>query len=226
MANYTLTINMDNETVDELMQQGRHLLAFKAVKAVQGAPGRPLVWFRTDAYSLGTTIGWMQDYKAYDSLDEPVPHAHIHVTASQPADLGDVFTIVDAHGGGEVTPGGKAGAITIRSNVTTRFTAGISQKNDAGFAPVCAFPLQLGFTNFLTPVEKVLVMFAPNPVETSTVIVRAISPGLLVNFADETDRAVSYNMLHGWDCGGAPWCKPIEAGADLTSLLIETSASD
>lgn len=226
MANYTLTINMDNATIDELMQQGRHLLAFKAVKAAQGAPARPLVWFRTDAYSLGTMTGWTQNYRVYDSLDELQPHAHIHISASQPADLGDIFTIVEAHGWGEVTHGGDAGAITIRSNVTTRFTCGISQENDGGFAPVCAFPIHLGFTNSLTPVERVLVMFATDEVDTGTVIVQSISPGLLVDFADENDRAVIYNINTGWDCGRASWCEPVELGADLTSLLIETSASD
>jgi hypothetical protein len=224
MPDYTLNIEMDENTVNEQASQGMHLFAFKAVKGPADGSGQPLVWYKTDAYGPSTQITWEKRIEAYASLDEAIPGGRIHASASYPVELGDTFIIESEHATGEVKHEGTAGAVTIRSEVHNPLTCGISQVNDVGLAPICAFPINFQFTNLFTPVEKVLVMFASDPSDLGTVIVRSFNSGLLVDLTDAPDqtRTVTFG-IDGWSCGGATWCLPIPSDADLTSLLIEPS---
>jgi hypothetical protein len=223
MASYNLNISMDGETVEKLESMGMHLYAFKAVKAT-GNAGRPLVWFRSDTFSLNTQVNWRVEYQAYSSRNEIVPNGQIVSSAAYPADLGQTFTITGTRGTGEVTQAGDPRAITIRSAVETRFSCGVSQKNDNGYAPICALPIFNGFADVIVPVEKVLVMFASDTVNTGTVITKAYSPAVLVDLTGVTSRTVSYSIDKKWSWGGATWARGVEADADLVPLLIEPSA--
>jgi hypothetical protein len=223
MANYNLTIRMDDDTIAQLESMGMQLYAFKAVKAT-GNAGRPLVWFSTDTFSQSTQVNWREEYQAYSSRSEIIPNGQIVASAAYAADLGQTFSITGTRGTGEVTQSGDPRAITIRSAVATRFSCGISQKNDTGYAPICALPIFNGFADVFVPIEKVLVMFASDQVNTGTVITRAYSPAVLVDLTGVTTRTVDYTIDGGWSWGGATWGKGVAANTDLVPLLIESSA--
>ncbi|HEX6038080.1 hypothetical protein [Longimicrobium sp.] len=183
------------------------------------------MWFRTDSFSQATQVNWRVDYQAYSSRSEIIPNGQIVASAAYPADLGNTFTIESPRGTGSVTQAGDARAITIHNNVETRFSCGISQKNDAGYAPICALPIFNGFDDVFVPVEKVLLMFATDEVNTGTVILKAYSPAVLVDLTGVTTRTVNYSIDKKWSWGGAPWAHAVAGGEDLVPLLIESSAT-
>lgn len=217
----TLKIEMDAATVKALKERGRELYAFKAVEASLGG-GMPVVWLRSDTYSSpATEVRWTAEYEAYDSQTTVVSGGQITASVSYGVRLGDIFTITSLNGTGTVTGGGNPDAVTIIDGVAEPFACGISQKVGSGVSPICAFPIDDRLTALLTPVEKVLLMFADDDLSTGTAITRAPGPGVLVDFTGAATRSVTYSIDAGWEWGDEPWATAVPRGDDLVPLLIE-----
>jgi hypothetical protein len=231
MADFTLRIDMDDHTVEHLAASGMSLFVFKAVEAAGSDGGRPLTWIKSGQFGQQMTVTWEKQFQAYASTDDIEVDHRVVASNPYPMNLGDTFTINSQHGTGEVRPGGHPGAVTIKNEVgNSRFTCGISQMGNGGFAPVCAFPIFYEMTDLIAPVETVLVMFASDGFDTGTVIIQAFASAFLVDFTDPAaqtvpERTVMYNIRTGWDAGEVPWARPVEEGADLVSLLIQPSAT-
>lgn len=223
-TNYGIAIDMSDETVTALSNGGFYLYAFKGVQTTMKG-GAPTVWFKTNTYSVSTDISWAEQYQAYSSKSVLVPNGQIKASAAYNVDLGQTFNINSEKGTGEVVQGGVDGAISIRNNTQTQFTSGISQVVDGKASPLCAFPQYGNNLNVMAPIQKVLLMFSTQPVNTGTVIYQAYSAGGLFDLTGVTERQVSYDINKGWDWGGGAWGKQIAAQASLVPLLIESSAS-
>jgi hypothetical protein len=212
--------------VARLASLGFHLHAFKAVQA--NTAGAPLVWFSLspDDYSEKTQIAWQVQYEAYTSRSKIIPNGRVTSTFSTKIELGQTLTVEpNRGGGGEVTTGGPAQAISIRNKTDVEYTCGISQQVSGRSNPMCAFPL-LGGGNkdVIAPIEKILLMFSTSPLNTGTVIYQAYSEGVIIDLTSANIRAVKYEVNKGWSWGGYNWARKVEADEELVPLLIESPA--
>ncbi len=223
---YTVKITMDADTATGLYNSKYSLYAFKAVTtAVAG--GKPTVWFQTMKYSTKTNISWQVQYQAYTSSTEIQPGVTIDASFIENINLGQLLTINSGAGTGVVTGGGSPGTISIYNTTNVDFTCGIAQSaNGADGQPMCAFPLIGTEKDVIAPIEKVLLMFATQTVNTGTVIEKAYGPGVLIDLtgAPANMREVSYKRSFGWDWGGYAWASSTEPNQDLVPLLIDDSA--
>lgn len=128
-------------------------------------------------------------------------------------------------GTGEVKQNGTAGAISIYNTTQKPFTCGISVKTDGNSNPICAFPLYGESMDVMVPIEKVLVMFASDEVNTGTVIEKSFTSSFLVDMTGASDnkRQVKFNINTSWDADGASWATKEKPNVQLAPLLILSS---
>lgn len=215
---YEIDISLTQATVDALKNSGFALYAFKAVKSTVSG-GAPLVWFRTTAMLTSMKVKWEETYQAYISTDEIIANGSISASTSCDVDLGQT-AYVSATGGLSPANGGTDGAIAILNQGAHPWTTGISQLNNGKASPMCAIPLFGNMLDVIVPIEKVLLMFASNTVNTGTVIYKAYSAGVMVDLTASNTRPVSFDINAGWSWGGGTWAQQIPANADLVPLLI------
>jgi hypothetical protein len=221
---YQVHITMNGPTVASLTAGNFNLYAFKAIKT-PGAGGQPTVWFQTKNIALNTNVKWQEQYSAYTSVTEIRNGATIEASNSYPIDLGQKLVVNNPAGIGFVAAGTE-GHIVINNQQAKTFTCGISQSSDVDskdpvFTPLCAFPLYGQQADSFTPVQKVLLLFSTDKVDTGTVIEQAFSESLLVDVTGETLRQVSYDINDGWTWNqDASWAKKYPVEQSLSSLLI------
>jgi hypothetical protein len=222
---YSVTITMNQTTVDALTNGGFYLYGFKAVKTTSA--GAPVVWFETAAFGLSTLVSWSESYQAYTSNNQVIAGGQVVATNSYPIGLGQTLQITTPAGTGSVnTQSGTPQAIDIANQTTTQFTCGISQSNPLGvITPMCAFTLYGNFTDVIAPIEKVLLMFSTLPINTGTVVEQSYSPALLIDLTAENSRTVAFDINKGWSWGGGSWAQGYAANTDLVPLLIENSTA-
>jgi hypothetical protein len=222
---YSVTITMNQTTVNALSTGGFYLYGFKAVKTT--SVGAPVVWFETAAFGLNTVVSWSENYQAYTSNSQVIAGGRVVATNSYPINLGQTLQITTPAGTGSVnTQSGTPQAIDIANQTTTQFTCGISQSNPVGaVTPMCAFTLYGNFTDVIAPIEKVLLMFSTLPINTGTVVEQSYSPALLIDLTAENSRTVAFDINQGWSWGGGSWAQAYAANTDLVPLLIESSTS-
>jgi hypothetical protein len=228
MANYTVTVAMEQVTVDKLFDSGFYLYGFKAVKAA--GSGAPLVWFKSQDFSMMTTVQWEVLYQAYTSKTQIIPNGNINAAANYGIDLNQTLNVTSGAGTGAVdTTTGVDGAISILNKTTTQLRCGISQQQASGeYTPMCAFELFGNNLDVIAPIEKLFLMFSTTPVNTGTVVMQAYSQGILIDLtgAPSNERMVSYDLNQGWQWeGGANWARTYPATANLVPILIQSSAS-
>ncbi|MEZ4471342.1 MAG: hypothetical protein R3F60_11185 [bacterium] len=221
---YSIEISLPQATVDALVTGKYQLYAFKGVQTTVGG-GAPVVWFKSSAFSLTTQIVWEEQYQAYTSMSAIIPSGQINASAAYDADLAQILTVTSTAGTGTVGDGGTPGAISILNNTTSPFTCGISQVVAGQASPLCAFPLYGNGLDVMAPIEKVLLMFATDSINTGTVIYKAYSQGILIDLTGVTDRDVSFDINKGWSWGGYSWGQGVAPNADLVPLLIDGSSS-
>lgn len=218
---YEIDISLPAETVRELKDGGYALYGFKAVKStVVGAA--PLVWFTDPNFLNSTRVTWTDQYQAYISTDQIIPNGTIIVSAAVDVNLGQTANVDQ---GGNLTPvsDGTPLAISIFNEASTPLTAGISQMINGSAHPMCAIPLHGNMLDAVAPIEKVLLTFAPNTVNTGTVIYKAYASGLLIDLTSNSTRSVSFDVNNGWVWDGGAWAVPVRPNESLAPLLIEDS---
>lgn len=221
---YSINIKMSSATARELSDDGYDLYGFKAVKA--SGTGSPLVWLETDNYSTNTRISWKQNYQVYTSNTEINADSKIEASHSAPISLGQVLTIDHNTGTGEVRKGGPKNAISVQNRTQRRFTVGISQKprNSKYTNPLCALRLNPNHDNIIQPIEKIMLIFATQSIDTGTVIYKAFGPGVLIDLTAEPSREIKYDVSKGWDWDDQLWAKDIRHGEPIKDHLIRRPA--
>jgi hypothetical protein len=223
---YKVRIAMDTTTANNLRDGNYTLYGFKAVKTTaQG--GLPTVWFTSLEYSVKTSLTWQVQYQAYTSKSQVQSGVTIDAGFITDIDLGETLFIDKPTGTGTVK-NDKPGIIGINNQTTTPFTAGVSQPASGGgdAQPMCAFPMPGKQKLAIVPIEKVLLMFATDTVDTGTVLARSLTEGVMIDLtgAPQQTRDVAYVWNKGWNWGDFPWAFSTQPDTDLAPLLIDNSA--
>jgi hypothetical protein len=222
-TNYSISLNMSDETVLALEKRNYKLYGFKAVTS--DVPGSPVIWFKVDTYGKLTDFQWERQLNAYTSLSSIIPGGRILATNPYQIDLGQTLDVTSTKGLGTVSGDGLPNLIRIRNKTTTEFTCGISESvNENGKqlspSPICAFPLFGMNSEHLQPIEKVMLMFATSPYDAGTVVEQSFGPALLIDLTKENRRAVGYDINKGWEWGGGTWATAYPVGTNLDELLV------
>jgi hypothetical protein len=196
---YKIEIKMTQQTVSELAAGNYKLYLFKAVASSVGG-GKPTVWASTSGYSTLTTVSWTESYFGYASTQEISSGVDFAGSDTKGVNLGQTLD-VGPNAVATLDPKrGTAGKISIENMTTTKFTCGLAQPSPTGGnpAPICAFPLYGKGLDLITPIQKVALMFATEPLMTGTVIEQSFGPALLVNLTDSNNASIGYGMNTGW----------------------------
>ncbi|MEX0299318.1 MAG: hypothetical protein AB3N28_09630 [Kordiimonas sp.] len=223
IESYTLNIMMDPQTIIALRSAGYSLYGFKAVQSASSG-GVPTVWFRDDQYMQSTDIVWQGDYRAYSSQTQVVPNAVVTPTVSLDIRLGQML-VCDANGNAKVKAGVSQNNISLLNQAPQQITTGISEEVNGQISPICTFPLFGNMLDTVAPIEKVLLMFSTEQLDTSTIVERSTSAGLLVDLAGTTSRSVNFDINTGWSAGGASWAQNLPAFTDIAPILIEPTGA-
>lgn len=216
---YEIDISLSPDTVTQLKDEGFALYGFKAVATtIRGAA--PLVWFRTLTFLNTTKVHWSEQYQAYISTSPIITNGEIDASANVDMDLGGTANVDAA---GILTPmgDGTPGAISINNQSSNHWTCGISQMAEGTANPMCAIPLNGKMLDVIVPIEKVLLTFASNTVDTGTVIYKCFSSGLMIDLTAKNTRSVAFDIDNGWSWDGGTWATEVAANANLVPLLIE-----
>lgn len=214
--NYSITIHMESDTVNTLKDQGFQLYAFRAVKGP--STGKPVVWVVDDDLQNTITIDWTVQYGAFISSQSSAAGTRITNRTDKKTDLGQAF-IVDNAGHVNVGPG-TPGTITIDNEFTKKYTCGISEFKDGVYNPLCAFDVLPKFSDLITPIQQVALMFATPVIKTATVIEVSVGPGIVMDVTDMNDRNVSFDILSGWKPDTEEGTVHFSSGDPMNPLLI------
>ncbi len=221
----SLSIILPPATVRALQDGSFALYGFAAVRygprltAMGFGGGYPMVWFRNTRYLQNNVVTWSDAPVAFISASPLAENAVIAVGSSQATAVGGTVQ-VSAYGALTPITSGNPGVVSIVNQGAQAWTAGLAVDAGGGAAPICAFPLHGGLMNMIAPTSKILVMFAINSIMPGTAISTAYSSGLLIDFADQTSRAVTFDIDQGWDASGAVWATPVPPQSNLAALLI------
>lgn len=221
-TNWTVTIAMSPPTLKALERSGYSLFGFLGVRCSDAA-AVPLVWYQTRDYLLSTVVTWAPVYQAYLSFSPIGPTAPIVPGASVPIDIGQMLTVGQT-GPEQVGAGPSSQGVAFLNRSSRPFTCGLAEPvppDGTAFNPVCAAPLYGTNGQLFVPAPRLLLLFSTVPVPTGTVLERATGPGLLIDMTGATDRAVTYDINSGWDCGSAVWGRVVAPFAELAPLLVE-----
>jgi hypothetical protein len=227
VTTYSISITLTGDTASQLSSSGSILYAFNSVSS-SNQTGCPLVWYVDDGQFFSTTtISWSDSYQAYISTNPIAPLAVVTPQASEPISVSQIMN-VNEYGNCTASTNGISGTITIQSAKSSMLTCGISEtvgNGTSASAPICAFYVSLPIPVEITPVQKILLMFATDVYQVGAYMVDALGQGLLVDMSGATSREVSFDYLTGWSAGNATWAEIINFGTDLASVLIEAPAT-
>ncbi len=220
MADYQVNITLDDPTLQALVAQNFYLYGFKAVQTSQGG-GAPTVWFKTNNFAPTVSVNWTEEYQSYVSNSEISQNTTIVASGDTKIDLGQTWQ-VNKVGTGPVVSSGPKTAISILNTDSKPWTTGISQKGaDGKFNSLCAFPLNGNGLDVIAPIQKVLLMFATNQVNTGTVIYQAFTASILIDLTSANQRAVAFNINNAWSWGNFGWAQQLQASTNIVPFLIE-----
>lgn len=219
---YEIDISLSSPTIAALKTQGFSLYAFKAVQStVQG--GAPLVWFKTDDFLPSTKVVWQEQYQAYISSSQIIAGGSVNAQNAIDMDLGNTAE-VDQYGLLNSTSGGTEAAISVLNQSPHPWTTGISQVTNGEANPMCAIPLNGNMMDVVAPIERVLLTFATNTVDTGTVQYKCFSSGALIDLTAVQTRGLTFDINQGWSWGAGTWATSVLPNASLVPLLITSNA--
>ena len=215
---YSVTITMSAATVQALVDSNYTLYGLRGVESSDAA-AMPLVWCKTQAYSLSTKLSYTGALEAYTSMSALAPGTQVDVGFAIPIAAGQLLTVDGPGGSGAVTADGVAGGVSILNATNREFTCGVCED----LAPVCAMPLYGNGLQLVVPVPKIFLMFATTPIAPATAIALSTGPGVLIDQTTAEHCAVSFDINEGWSPDGQPYAEPMPPRTSLVPLLAAYS---
>lgn len=220
MANYKVSIAMDEQTAQDLFTGGYNLFAFRAVKGAK--TGSPVVWQVKDKNQIFNQmfVDWEENYGAFfGSKDQTIITGRTDITL----DLGQKLIVDDK--GYHRDIGAPAGTITVANKRDVDYLCGISEYRDGNFNPLCKFPLPKQMASNMAPIQQVVLLFATDVVTTATVVEQAASNGIVVNLTKKNQRVVSFKN-NKWSSSDPDGIQYFDADASLSDYLIYSNTDE
>jgi hypothetical protein len=228
MSGFQLNISMSKDTVDDLAGNGSQLYVLRAVQSSDQS-GRPVVWSVTKDFSVLTTLRVPAGLQVYTSFDSVTKGTQIDVAFTAGIQTGQTLRVGN-NAIGTVKLNGLAGTVSILNTTTTPFACGLSgTDNDGKLAPFCAFPLFGKNKSTITPLDRILLQFFTDSIETGAVLEGPLArnldatttPGLLIDMTGASPATVSFDINQGWKWNpGVVNAKRVPPNAKLVDLLI------
>ncbi|HEX6042262.1 hypothetical protein [Longimicrobium sp.] len=219
MSAYQVTIQMSQQTVQQLLQSGFSLYGLHAA-GMSGGRALPTVWFSSSRFSSSTVVSWTEDYQVYTSQSQVMPGAQITTNASFPIAPGMQLDITDPSGFGQVQQGGPPNAIGINNSTFAQLTVGLALGSSAGgSAPIHALPLSGNMMAVITPVPKVFLVFSPTSMSPGMAVAQASGSGVLVDLTGSPSQTVTFDINSGWQ--GGPGVQVFPSNQSLAPILLQ-----
>jgi hypothetical protein len=234
----TITLTLDDATVNALSGSGIKLLAWKCV-GNSDAGTKPLIWSVYQTLYMNNYVSYGPSFSVYTAENTAITKGTVILPNSQyPIDT-DETLVLSADGSAKAVNGGTAGAVTVISNATISYTCGLSQAQGSSqsIVPYCGATIYPGFEETFYPVDKVLLALSSANLSqgqyiasldgsvTSATSVRAATAAigrsmLLVDLTGSDSRSVSYSIDKGWSNDGGVWAKQYPSNTPLNSVVI------
>lgn len=237
MADFNITLNMNQGTVDYLNRRNYCLYSIKFPAISFSAS--PLIWFIANNFLESTHLQWNKSYEAFISnqldytagtvitayssqtmSDDIAMFIVIPSASSAGINLGQQMIVSD---GGALSIGeGQKDQIEIINNSNETYAFGLNQSIDSSKATplFISNTLMGGARVVMKPLtEKVLLIFSSSQpsIETSMVVDKAFNQGGLISLSStETSRDVTFDKDNGWLPEESVWIERIAGGDDLT----------
>lgn len=238
---YSLIINLSQETVMELNKGNYTLCSFLACQSPNANLGEPLCWGVTKTFLNSVRISWQDSLCGYISTSSIAENAIIYIpqpAAGTSRDAVDAVTastyqiklrqrmLIQNYGEISIDQINNNNTVLIQNDSTTRYLSGIGVLDnlDNKYYGICALNL-FGNNNIqIAPVNKAFLMFSSKDVQHNTVISVSESAGMLIDFSGSIDntRTVSYDINSGWSSNQESWGVTYPSGTNLGNLLISS----
>jgi hypothetical protein len=220
---YSVSISMDDDTVNTLIDGNFKLYAFRAVEGPNS--GKPVVWRVCDDILNTITIDWTVQYAAFISTVKNQAGTVITSHSDKPITIGQKL-LIDASGHTSVA-GGVTGTITIDDEYSKGYTCGISEFANGVFSPLCSFDVLPAFSDMITPIQMVALMFATQPIKTATIWEQAVGPGIVLDVTNYESkvRNVTYSIAGGWKPETQDGIIPFKSGDNINPLLVNPAST-
>jgi hypothetical protein len=221
MPSRKITVQMDDTTINALVNSGFSLYVMKAVKTDLKS-GYALVWIKITAFSQNTLVQWKDEYLAYSTQQTTINNNQVVAGQNVYAiNLGQTLSISKPSGTGEVYNDGIANTIAVSNKTTTQFSCGIGQNTYGKGNCLCVVPLYGGMIDLFGLVDSVLLTIEATQREINSAIAQSTAPSLMVNMDGGTARTVTYHINTNWAGNQEGWCTQIAAGTNLTPWLLQ-----
>ena len=216
-----VTVTMSQPTVEALGRSGYWLYTYAAVQTPDAA-AVPLVWQRTQQYSLSTAVSWTPSYQGYTAPSASLAAGSTVVPGFAAALApGQTLQVTSTGGNGSVVESGVPGTLAVLNQTTAQFTCGVSlQQGNGLYAAACATPLYGGTLQLVQSTARVLLLFTTQDTPPGTVCTLATGPGVMIDMTGASSRAVTFDMNQGWSWGGGTWAAAVAAESPLVPLLV------
>jgi hypothetical protein len=218
---HSVEITMSQATVQALANSNAALVGLLGVQTSDAA-ALPLVWLRTQQYSLHTVVNYTSTFEAYTSLSALAPGGPVRIGFTAPIDIGELLTVSDVRGFGTVTTDAGAGAVAMVNTTNAQFTAGLCEQGDE-LAAICGQPLYGNGYALITPLPTIFLEFTSVPVQVGTALAASTGPGVLIDQSSSPECSVAFDINGGWSADGQPWIQPLPPRSNLAALLTAQS---
>lgn len=227
MATYSITIDLDEETLAAFKNNNFQMQVYKGVKTSGPVGALPTVWFDVDTFSSKVKVSWEEKFGGYFSNTQVRNGVVVDISTQKPMEPKNVITLSNSGSASVSTEGGVPGAFAFKSEQDSEWTSGLLSKNSKGeFAPICAFPQYGSVGNIMIPYQKVLILFTQAQLDTGAVVETALSTSVSIILSTQGPTAnVAYNINKGWDTKGNIQASANPQNFALAPDLIVPSAS-
>ncbi len=223
MTQYSVSIEIDQQTLPILMSNAFTLYAFLGVNTPNPSGAMSTVWSTLDQFLTITAISWDDEVSGYFS-NTPISNGTVVDTSNQkPLSPGDVMTLSESGTTSVSSGGGAPNSFTLKSEQSAQWSSGLSVKNtnQGVYSPTGAFPQLNSADNMISPSQKLLLFFSQGQYAKGTVIETAIAESIsFMLSANNPTASVRYDIQTGWDIQGNPNAKLNPANISLSSELI------
>jgi hypothetical protein len=226
MSDHTVSISLDQTTIDALCASNYYLYGFIGVKS-SDLSGLPSVWWSTQDFFKTLTITWALDkiWVFTSSAKSIEPGDQIQIGNKVPISRDQTFIVNNPGGAGKIKNGSSpSGVIDITNSTKTPYNCGITietPNNQSVDNPIVELPLYGNSMQALVPLAKILLMFSTKKLQLGTLVKTSSGPCIFIDMTSNSKVNVWYDINGGWTWDNQSWASSIAANQDISSVVIK-----